>query len=464
MLLNMAIGVALARILGPEAFGLYAFVFAINELLNIVGAFSLHSALIQSRDESQELYDTALAICFGLGLLGMVAALAIAPFLWVHRGSEAAWFLLALSLSRVLRLVSQVPRARLERSMRYGTITTIQVTGGSVPNVVALGLALVGVGPWCLVVRDLLVALLTLAMEAGFSGYRFAGQVRRQPSRRLMSFARRLFLARTTDILVERVDRVVAGAYLGNAAAGLLDRSRFLADLGLLVMRPVERTSMNLFSRVQDDGYRLSRAYSLVNFFLIRMVFALAAVCLLAPSEFVRLVYGPDWLAAATPLRWLAVHAAFMPMLSIVKVLIIARARVERLVRISIWQACVLVPGALVAGHLGSLEGTAAAIAATSTVGMCLAVLATRDQVDTSYVRLALVPLAALGVTATVVFGADALGWSSSLPWWSRPFLVGTVFVLAVLAAEGSRMKVELGYLREQLGGGPTTTPPTGRG
>ena len=60
--------------LGPEAFGLYAFVFAISGFVSIIGAFSLGLALIQSREESQELYDTALAITVGLGLASLLPA------------------------------------------------------------------------------------------------------------------------------------------------------------------------------------------------------------------------------------------------------------------------------------------------------------------------------------------------------------------------------------------------------
>ncbi len=37
----------------------------------------------QSREESQTLYDTAFAMCAGLGLIGLLAAAALAPLLWI---------------------------------------------------------------------------------------------------------------------------------------------------------------------------------------------------------------------------------------------------------------------------------------------------------------------------------------------------------------------------------------------
>src|SRR5262245_32697872 len=77
--LNFALSLALARLLGPEAFGFYAFVFAGNELLNIVTAFSVQLAVLQSREESQDLYDAALALSAALGGAALLAAAVASP-------------------------------------------------------------------------------------------------------------------------------------------------------------------------------------------------------------------------------------------------------------------------------------------------------------------------------------------------------------------------------------------------
>ena len=71
MIFNFATTLVIARILGPADFGLYAFVFAINAFINIVGAFSLNIALIQAKEASENLFDTAFAICAVLGAIGL---------------------------------------------------------------------------------------------------------------------------------------------------------------------------------------------------------------------------------------------------------------------------------------------------------------------------------------------------------------------------------------------------------
>lgn len=450
-LANVAIGILLARILGPEEFGLFAFAFVICELIGIVGAFSLGNALIQSRDESPELYDTALVMSLGLAIISLLIAAAIAPFLFRARGSEAMQFLLILTAGRSLVLLAQVPRAKLERSLRYGRVTTLTMLETTLPNVIALGLAWLGWGAWALVARDLLVSALTLSLETWSSGYRFRASLSRPAAEQLMTFARPMFVSRAIEILVMRSDKLAVGAFLGNVAIGLIDRARFVADIGLFVMRPVERASLNLFSRVQDDLTRLSRAYEIVNYFLVRAMFAGGCVLLLTPSETLELLFGKEWVGAAPALRWLAVHAAVFPVFSMIKVLVIARNRVVRLARISAIQAALLIPGTLIAAWLGSFEGVAVVVALTTLSGTALGILWSRDLASVSYRQLFGVPLAAGVLSAGMLFAIVLTDANQFVPPLARPFAVGGAFVALVLAMEPRRIRRELGYLRTQL-------------
>jgi O-antigen/teichoic acid export membrane protein len=56
--INFGLNLMLARLLGPSAFGLYAFVFAINEFISIVAAFG-----IPLRSCRHERSPTSLSFC-----------------------------------------------------------------------------------------------------------------------------------------------------------------------------------------------------------------------------------------------------------------------------------------------------------------------------------------------------------------------------------------------------------------
>ena len=82
---NLAMQVVIARLLGPAEFGIYAFCFAVNEFIEILGAFSLSYALIHAEDARQEDLDTAFAISLGLGLAGIGVAAVLMPWIGAER-------------------------------------------------------------------------------------------------------------------------------------------------------------------------------------------------------------------------------------------------------------------------------------------------------------------------------------------------------------------------------------------
>jgi PST family polysaccharide transporter len=449
--LNFATQILIARMLGPEDFGLYAFVRAIYELLSIVGAFSLGAALVQSRDESQRLYDTALAICIGLGLVGLVAAGAIAPLLWMHRAPVAAWFLIVMSLCRILLLASHVPHAKMERALRYGPISAIGMVTGNVPNGVALALAWTGLGAWCLVIRDVLVALLTLVLETAWSGYRFRGKVERRAASSLMRFSRPMFFSRSVLVLLQRIDNLAVGAFFGNAATGLYHQARFLSEAGVLATRPLSQLSFNLYARVREEPPRLARSFEIVNYFLIRVIFAGAVVLLVYPDETLRVLLGDEWLEASPLLRWLGLYAGLLPVFMNLRQLFNGLGEVMRNVRINLLQLLVFAPAVLAACLAGSLNGVAAGLLGSTLLGLSVAWWYSGDLVERRPLRLLATPAAAVAVTVAGFLGAAA--WLEAVPWYLRPLLPPLSFLAIVLAVERTTLIREVGYLMTQLRG-----------
>ena len=53
--LNFVVGLAVAALLGPAAFGIYAFAVAINEFISIVNGFAIAPAMVQARHDGRTL-------------------------------------------------------------------------------------------------------------------------------------------------------------------------------------------------------------------------------------------------------------------------------------------------------------------------------------------------------------------------------------------------------------------------
>ena len=449
---NLALQLVLARLLGPTIFGLYAFCFAISEFINIVGAFSLQHALIQRREVDPSDYDTAFVICAGLGLAGVLLAAGVGPFLAEARGADAAWVLLLMAVANLARLLAQPPQAQLERALRYGAITMTSTIAAVVPNLIAVGLAWWGLGLWSLALRDLLVGVSFLVFSLWASDYRFRFRVARSAWQRLMDYSKPMFVSRTLEILMERMDLVAVGFFLGNRTAGLYHWARNLSEIGYLVTRPLERVSLNLYSRLQDDPIRLARSVNLVNSMLLRVLLLGSVVLLIFPTETVRLLLGEEWLGVAPILRWLGLYAGLLPIAHNVKVLFYGLGEVRSMARIRLEQTVVFGFSVLVAISWESASGVAAVLMGSTLLLMLLQWLRIRSLVDLDVKGIGLVPIvvAALTVGLFSVWGGAL---AQALPWYLLPFLPPVILALGLGVVEGRRLAADVGFLVRQLRG-----------
>jgi PST family polysaccharide transporter len=447
--LNFAIGILVARILGPEAFGEYAFVVAINEFVNIVNGLAIAPALVQSRTESERLYDTGYAVSFVQGLVGLLISLAIAAVVAHERSAQSAWFLVLLALARFPVLLADVVTARLNRDVRFGAIAVIDLSTRSLPNLACLWLAWIGWGPLSLVLRDVATGVLPWLLAHWWSGYRYRGRLGRAELRALMSYSGPMFASRMLDIFMARLDRLVVGWFFGARSIGLYHQARFVADAGATASAPVTTVTFNLYSRLQDDPARLGRAYALVNYFLARVSLAGSTALMLAPESVIRLLLGEDWLDAAPVLRILGLYAGLAMLLLNGQILLFARGAIFTNVRLRLAQLAVLGPGVVAAAWLRDVELVAIAVLVSTGLAVALSWFLSRDVTRGHGVRTWAAPCLALAVTAAL---AQALRpWTAELPWWSLPFVPPPMFLALLALIERRDLVRQLAYLRDQV-------------
>ena len=449
--LTFAVGLFIAYLLGPETFGVYALAVAVNELVGIIAGFAIAPALVQSRSESRELFDTGYAMSLGLALIGLVVCALIAPFLWVLRSPEPALFLMALGTARIFVLLGDVGFASMDRVYRYGPMAWVLLAAQGLPSLAALALAYGGFGAWSLVLRDLLVALLVFVLTQWAAPRRLHLRIHRDSFLRIRSFAAPFFVARMLDVFLMRFDRLVVGLVFGNAAIGLYHQARYLSEAGQLATNPLMRVALNLYSRLQDDLERLARSYAIVNYFMVRVLFAGAAVLLIFPEETVRLLLREEWLGLAPLLRILALHAALFPVLDNMKVLLYARGEMRANIALRGVQIAFFVPGVLIGAWSGSLEAMAAVLMGTTLVGLVTASIQNGAVVGGSLAGIYVAPLLALAATAATLWLSEAAGWLRGAPWWALPFAPPLVFAAALALCERGRLRRETGYLWQQL-------------
>jgi PST family polysaccharide transporter len=304
--------ILLARMIGPEPFGIVAQATVYVGVVGLLLDQGFSSALIQRRRLENDLPGAVVTVNLVIGALLSLATLAVAP-LWADFMStpQLTLVLAVLAPDLLIRAVAITPRALLLREMAFRKIGIADVGSALFGGVLGVFVAEVGGSYWALVVQTLTTdAMLAVLLLLGAGRW---PNLRLRVLRQIASFSGRAFAAGLLINSVSRnIDSLLIGRFLGPeplAFYGLANR---------LLLLPVRLASTTIggvlfpaFSRLADDlaGLRseLARATRVIA------VLALPAMALISASapQLIPVLFGPEWQPAVPIVQVLALTGAF---------------------------------------------------------------------------------------------------------------------------------------------------------
>lgn len=299
----------LARLLGPESYGLVALAMAfvmVPQNMIVHGGWS--EALVQRSSLSRRDVDctfTALAL---LGVLSAVVLVLLAP-LAAHLFAlpELAAILAALAICPFLTSLGVVPIGLLQRELKLAPLALRSLLGAGIGGVVALVLALAGMGPWSLVANEILWPLLGAVVLNLAAGYRPQLILSWAPLADIARFARAVSAEQAMILLENFLPRLLLGATAGPAAVGAWALARKMLDLSLeLLCRPATRVGLPVLvagnNAPEERAGRLARVLELPGLIAVPGF----VLCWLIGSELIALVFGAQWREAGVAFALLA--------------------------------------------------------------------------------------------------------------------------------------------------------------
>ncbi|MGK7866342.1 oligosaccharide flippase family protein [Falsiroseomonas sp. E2-1-a20] len=330
-ILQLVVFLVLARLLGPETYGLLAtalIVTASSEVLITDGGW--REALIACPVlDPRHLDSVFFALCaLGLGLFAAITALA--PLLASGFGTpEAAPLLGPLALALPLSALVLVPDALLQRELRFAPLAIASwlalVTGGAV----GIGMAVTGHGVWSLVGYHLADAATRCIVVALAAGWRPSGRMSWPHLLEILRFARHVFGESLIQLVEYLLSRWVVAVGFGPAALGLFQMARKVVELvEELLLGALARVALPAFTGLRAVPGRLEPGATTA----LRLALAVALPCslglaVLAP-DLVRLALGPAWVESGILLRLLALALLAAPPFYVTRALLQALGRV----------------------------------------------------------------------------------------------------------------------------------------
>ncbi len=304
--------IALARLLTPEVFGLYAIlVFVITAGVR-ASELGLGAALIQRRDlDPAAALGVAFTATFGLALALGAAIAAAAPLVarWPGVSSDVTAPVRWLALLVVLSSLRMPAMVLLERRLAYLPLTVAETADTVTFHAVAIAAAIAGAGLWSFVMGALAARVVNLVVLWGAARWRPTLRWSWRELAPVMKFGILFQGSILVAIAGDAVVPIFVTAWSGVTGVGFLNWAATLAFLPLQVVSIAGRVLFPALSSLQADRERFAEATARALNRVTAVLYPAAALLLAGADPVVRLIFGEAWLPAIPAVRCFCLSA-----------------------------------------------------------------------------------------------------------------------------------------------------------
>ena len=411
-------GIALARLLTPEVFGLYAILIFVITLGVRFSELGLGAALIQRRDLDlatglSAAFTATLALALVLGAVIMVAAPLVAR--WPGVSNEVTAPVRWLALLVVLSSLRMPAMVLLERRLAYLPLTIAETADTVSFYVVAIAAAVAGVGLWSFVLGALAARAANLAVLWTATGWRPTLRWNRRELLPVLKFG---ILFQGSVLIGVAGDAVVptfVTVWSGVAAVGYLNWAATLAFLPLQVVSIAGRVLFPALSSLQAEPERFAEATERALNRVTTILYPAAALLLAGADPVVRLVFGEAWVPAVPVVRCFCLSAIIGGTSTIFVHSLYGLGRPDLVLRLNLASAALLwVLTVALVPWLGFI-GFAVASASLACAGVSYTALSLRGLIPLRVFSAVRVPLTASAGSAAVLASLAGV-WIHDLP------------------------------------------------
>ena len=394
------IGILLARLLGPEPFGIVAVAWLILGVGNLFADLGFGAALVQraslSTSDLRFIFTCQMVFAASLTLAGAWSADIIAGYF--HK-PEATLVIQAMFFLFMFQALGQTAAAMLRRALNFKKLQAITIIS-YLAGYLGIGIpaALLGLGVWSLVAAQAVQCLLNSLLLIRATPVPMA-LCFKPGDPDIVRFGLKVTAANLTSWSISNLDVVFIGRAFGLVDLGLYNRALTLVSMPMsIITTGFQGVLFAACARTQRDAAAIRRIYLETNAAVAVICFPLFLTVAVVPETLMLALYGPKWAASVPVVTPLALAVLANALLAIKGPILMASNRVGLELRNQVLTVLIFVPALWMAIHYSMAAVAWAVLAATIARWILLAL-------DT--LRLTGVPVAAYAATfrTPVLFG-----------------------------------------------------------
>lgn len=315
-MVTFVIGIVLARLLGPEEFGLIGMIMVFTEISQIFINGGIKDALIRRKTVADIEYQTAFwfnltvgLICYGLLF---VAAPWIADF---YQMPILTSLIRVISIGLLFNAFYMVQEVQVIKALRFKHLMVVGLLSSVISGAIGIGLALSDFGVWSLVWRNVILSVAMFMLLSFVTRWQPRIRFSMSSLKELFSFGSRLMVLGVINTISNNITYLVIGKKYTAADLGQFTRADTFYKLPTLtISQTIERVTYPILAQYQEDKTRLSTVYRrLLNPIFMVTAMVLFTLSLSAP-EMVQILLGDEWKQSGEFLRILCFAGMFYPL------------------------------------------------------------------------------------------------------------------------------------------------------
>ncbi|MCX7595550.1 MAG: lipopolysaccharide biosynthesis protein [Fischerella sp.] len=298
----------LARLLGPETFGLIALAGVFIAFVQVFLDQGLGTAIIQRKELESEHLDTAFWTNLATSTLLATLTVACAGFVAnLFKEPQLTPILRLLSFNFVFGGLSSVQQAILQRNLAFKALAKRSLIAVIVSGAIGVVMAFLGFGVWSLVGQQLSSNLTQVFALWWVSDWRPGLKVSAKHFKELFAYGINVLGINLLNFFSLYSDNFLIGYFLGSVALGYYAVAyRILTIVSQLMISVLQKIAMPVFSRLQQEPEKMRQAfYSAIRLTSLFVFPVFIGMSILAP-ELIIVAFGKQWLPSIPVIRILS--------------------------------------------------------------------------------------------------------------------------------------------------------------
>ena len=354
-LLNLIIGIFLARLLSPGEYGIVGMLAIFTLLANNLQESGFGVALINIKNITHNDYNSVFWFNVGTSVLLYAILFLCAPLI-------AAFFhqpcLIPLSrfvfLAFIIASFCISPNAMLVRDLKMKEKAITSLSALIISGTVAVVMAIKGFSYWSLATQQVLYNVVICFGRYYYTRWCPTFKIDFTPVKRMFSFSYKVLITTVLTTINNNVLTVIFGRLFPAQAVGnFTQANKWNTMANQLVTNTVAQVAQPVLTRVTDDNERQRRIFGKMLRFTAFLAFpALFGLAMVAP-QVILLAIGDKWVDSIPLLQILCISGAFIPLYTVYQNLFLSQGKSDIYMWLTISQIAIMLIAVLACHKMG---------------------------------------------------------------------------------------------------------------